>query len=79
MKSQIQPERSTHSPTEVKETFNKMLREKAIFLPPKTIILVSIWGPAISIVQWILRTDDDIKITIHRKTNTKVKILGPVT
>ena len=34
-----------------------------------------IWGLAISIVQWILRTDDDFKITNHRKTNTKD--LGP--
>ena len=28
LKSQIQPERSAHSPTEVKETVNLMLREK---------------------------------------------------
>ena len=39
----------------------------------------AIWGPAISIVQWILRTEDDFKIAIRRKTNTKVNVLGPVT
>ena len=39
--------------------------------------MIPIWGPAINIVQWILRTDADFKITNRRKTNTKD--LGPRT